>query len=57
MAIDTNGMSYVDHLSWEAYNETNDIERHIENYKKVHGHYPEVLLGIRFMAAVKTEKY
>lgn len=31
VAINEDGMSYVDHISWDAYNETNDIERHIEN--------------------------
>ena len=56
VAIDANGMSYVDHLSWDAYNETNDIERHIENYKKVHGHYPEVLLGDQIYGSRKNRK-
>ena len=56
VAIDANGVSYVDHLSQDAYNETNDIERHIENYKKVHSHYPEVLLGDQIYGSRKNKK-
>jgi hypothetical protein len=56
VAINEDGMSYVDHLSWDAYNETNDIERHIENYKKVYGHYPEVLLGDQIYGSRKNRK-
>ncbi|MCK5897341.1 MAG: IS5 family transposase [Cocleimonas sp.] len=56
VAINEDGMSYVDHLSWDAYNETNDIEEHIENYKKVYGHYPEVLLGDQIYGTRKNRK-
>ena len=56
VAINEDGMSYVDHLSWDAYNETNDIEQHIENYKKVHGHYPEVLLGDQIYGTRKNRR-
>ena len=36
-----NGLSYLDHLSWNSYNETEDLKTSAENYKKRNGYYPE----------------
>ena len=38
------GYARIDKLSWEAYNECNDVEAQVEAYKEIHGHYPETLL-------------
>jgi hypothetical protein len=35
-----NGLTYLDMLSWESYNETMDLEISAENYKKRNGFYP-----------------
>jgi hypothetical protein len=35
-----NGLTYLDHLSWESYNETEDLKISVENYKKRNGYYP-----------------
>lgn len=35
-----NGITYLDHLSWESYNETEDLKISVENYKKRNGFYP-----------------
>ena len=35
-----NGYAHVDHLSWDAYNESQDLVTHIENYKLQYGYYP-----------------
>lgn len=35
-----NGITYLDHLSWESYNETEDLKISVENYKKRKGYYP-----------------
>ena len=35
-----NGLTYLDHLSWESYNETEDLKTSAENYKKRNGYYP-----------------
>lgn len=35
------GLTYLDHLSWESYNETEDLKTSSQNYKKRNGHYPE----------------
>lgn len=36
-----NGLTYLDHLSWNSYNETEDLKSSSENYKKRNGYYPE----------------
>jgi len=54
VAINEHGMSYVDHLSWDAYNETSDLELHVENYKRVNGYYPEVVLADRIYGTRKN---
>ena len=35
-----NGITYLDHLSWDSYNETEDLKTSVENYKKRNGYYP-----------------
>jgi hypothetical protein len=40
-----NGFAKVDHLSWEAYNESVDLSAQEENFKKTYGSYPEVILA------------
>jgi hypothetical protein len=34
------GLTYLDRLSWESYNETEDLKISAENYKKRNGFYP-----------------
>ena len=35
-----NGLTYLDHLSWDSYNETEDLKTSAENYKIRHGYFP-----------------
>lgn len=35
-----NGFTYIDHLSWEAYNESSDLKLQLETYKSRYGYYP-----------------
>jgi len=35
------GISFVDRISWEAYNESSDLKTQVERYRKRFGHYPE----------------
>lgn len=35
-----NGLTYLDHLSWDSYNETEDLKKSAENYKSRNGYYP-----------------
>jgi len=45
VGITQDGLSYLDHLSWDAYNECDDLAIHVDNYKKCHGYYPEKVLA------------
>lgn len=38
------GFSFLDHLSWEAYNEGTLLKESVENYKRRFGFYPESVL-------------
>ncbi len=40
-----NGFSMMDTLSWHAYSESKDLIRHVENYRRNFGYYPEFLLA------------
>jgi IS5 family transposase len=37
------GFARIDTLSWDAYNEAGDLIPQVEAYKKVHGHYPDLV--------------
>lgn len=39
------GFSFIDHHSWEAYNEASDLTTHIEKYKERFGMEPERFFG------------
>ena len=39
----SDGFSRIDTLSWEAYNESTDLQKQCENYKTLFGHYPELV--------------
>lgn len=46
-ASEIDGMSRVEHISWDNYNESQDLELQIELFKQTYGHYPELLLADR----------
>ncbi len=35
------GFGFVDRISWEAYNESSDLKKQVENYRERFGFYPE----------------
>ena len=37
------GIAWVDHIGWEAHNESEWLIHHVERYKQRHGHYPEAV--------------
>lgn len=39
------GMSSVEHISWDQFNESTDLELQVNMYKKTFGHYPELALA------------
>ena len=51
------GFSRIDRLNWDAYNESEDIELQVENYCRVYGCYPKVLLADRIYLTRENRKY
>jgi hypothetical protein len=39
------GYFTADTLSWDAYNESSDLIKQAENYKKILGYYPEIIMA------------
>ncbi|MBF0612733.1 MAG: hypothetical protein G8345_12785 [Magnetococcales bacterium] len=44
-SMDDNGLSHVDALRWEAFNESANLPGQVEAYKNRYGHYPAVVLA------------
>ena len=57
VSLDKDGLAYIDHLSWDAFNEGQDLECHAEAYKKRYGHYPEVVLADTIYGTRKNRKF
>ena len=38
-----NGYARINTLSWEAYNESTDLKKQVEDYKRLNGYYPKVV--------------
>jgi len=51
------GLSYLDRLSWDAYNETEDLIPQVESYKQRHGFYPESVHADQIYRSVKNRNY
>lgn len=45
VSLDGFGLASVDHLSWDAYHEAQDLPMHVERYRERHGVYPEKVLA------------
>jgi IS5 family transposase len=39
------GYTFIDHLSWDAFNESGDLIQAAEDYKQRYGYYPEAILA------------
>lgn len=39
-----NGFARINTLSWDAYNESSDLQMQVEKYKETNGFYPEVVI-------------
>ncbi len=44
-ASEIDGMSRVEHISWNQFNESTDLVLQVETYRTTFGHYPELLLA------------
>ncbi|MBM3436492.1 MAG: IS5 family transposase [Bacteroidetes bacterium] len=39
------GFNRLNHLSWDAYNESTDLKNQVEKYKELNGYYPEAIVA------------
>ncbi len=51
------GFSFLDELSWEAFNEGSHLERYIEQYKQRFGFYPHTLLVDKIYCTRENRRY
>jgi len=56
-SVTENGMMYIDRLSWEAYNEAEDLPIQVELYRARFGHYPESVHADKIYRTRKNREY
>lgn len=52
-----NGYLKADHISWDAYHESQDLEQQAENYKTLLGYYPEIIMADKLYATNANRKW
>ena len=52
-----NGFSFVDRISWDAYNESGDLVGQVEAYRKRFGNYPESVHADKIYRTRDNRKY
>ena len=57
VSLTENGLACVDHVGWDAYHEGRDLKSQVENFKAVHGHYPEVVLADQIYGSRENRRY
>lgn len=57
VSLDGDGLAHVDHLRWDAFHEGGDLLSQVENFRKRHGHYPEVVLGDPVYGTRENRRY
>lgn len=51
------GLAFVDHIGWDAFNEGTDLQEQVENYKRRNGYYPAVVLAGQIYGSRENRKY
>jgi len=51
------GYSFLDHLRWDAYNESQDLIAQVNKYRRRFGHYPEVVIGDGVYGSRENRQY
>jgi hypothetical protein len=53
----TDGLAFVDHLSWDAFNESKDLKQQVEEYRRRYGYYPEVVLADQLYGTRENRRF
>lgn len=51
------GLAFVDHIGWDAFNESRDLKQQVEVYRRRFGCYPEVVLADQLYGSRENRKY
>jgi len=51
------GLAFVDHIGWDAFNEGTDLQAQVENYKRRNGYYPAAVLADQIYGTRENRKY
>lgn len=51
------GFSFIDHLSWDSFNESKDLIPQIEKYKERYGYYPESIHADKIYQTRENREY
>jgi len=51
------GLAFVDHIGWDAFNESKDLQQQVEGYKQRYGYYPKAVLGDQLYGSRENRKY
>jgi hypothetical protein len=51
------GTAYVDHFSWEAFNEGTHLKEQVEAYHERYGFYPEVVISDQIYGSRENRRY
>lgn len=54
---EVDGFTQLTHLSWNAYNESKDLQEQVEQYKQFRGYYPEVVLADNIYLTRENRKF
>ncbi len=57
VSLTGNQLAHVDHLEWDSYYEGHDLPDQVEDYKRRHGYYPEVVIGDPLYGSRKNRSY
>lgn len=53
----TDGLAFVDHIGWDAFNESKDLKKQVEDYRQRCGYYPEVVLADQLYGSRENRNY
>ena len=51
------GYVRINNLSWEAYNESGDLKKQVDDYQEQYGYYPEVVLADKIYLSRENRQY
>ena len=54
---DVNGFLRIEHLSWDAFNESTTLQESVENYRRAYGHYPKRVLADTIFRTSRNLRY